>query len=386
VTDTVDAVVVGGGVIGLTVARELSRAGLNRVVVLEREPAVGQGSSSRANGGVRAQFSTRVNVEFSSFSIADLERLHKEHQGLPAFHQTGYLLITGEDPVVAQLREAMALQQSLGVKTRWMEPAEIIEAAPFVRPDGLLGGTFHERDGFLDPHGVVQAVLSEARALGASVRTSAPVAALEHSGRKGFLVRLKNGDELRAEWVVNAAGADARSVAAMLRADIPVEPVRRNLAYVAEPEPGPLIPMCVDLDTGVLIRREVAGGFVVAYSDPADRPSRDMTVDPKFVEALAERVGNRFPFLESLPIDLRRCWAGLYPETPDHHAIVGEVSEVPTFIQCVGFGGHGIMHSPAAGKAVAELVADGSSASFDLDALHPSRFTEGRLLVETAVF
>jgi sarcosine oxidase, subunit beta len=384
-TDMVDAAVVGGGVIGLTAARELSLAGVERVVVLEREATVGQGSSSRANGGVRAQFSTKINVEFSRFSIADLERLNEEH-GLPAFHQTGYLFLTGEPRVVSRLQEAMALQRSLGVETRWLEPLEILETAPFVRPDGLLGGTFHPRDGFLDPYGVVQAVLAEARASGVQIRTGDSVNAMETSAGDAFTIRLRSGQELRADYVVNAAGADARNVAALLGAEVPVDPVRRNLAFVAEPAPGPLIPMCADLDTGVLIRREVSGGFVVAYSDPSDQPSRETTVDPRFVEALAERVGNRFPFLESLPIDLRRCWAGLYPETPDHHAIVGESPGLPRFIQCVGFGGHGIMHSPAAGKAVAELVTDGRCSSFDLVALRPSRFSEGDLVVETTVF
>src|ERR687891_1981268 len=111
--ESVDVAVIGGGVIGLSVARELRRAGVERVAVLEREPAVGQGSSSRANGGVRAQFTTRVNVEFSRFTIADLERLHREHEGLPAFHQTGYLLVTGDSHVASQLRESMALQRAL---------------------------------------------------------------------------------------------------------------------------------------------------------------------------------------------------------------------------------------------------------------------------------
>lgn len=384
-TEVFDAVVVGGGIIGLTVARELSRAGMQRVVVLEREPAVGQGSSARANGGVRAQFSTRVNVEFSRYSIADLERLDRDHDGLPAFHQTGYLLMTGDPAVAEQLHQSMDLQRSLGVESRWLEPRDVLEIAPFLRPDGLLGGTFHGRDGFLDPHGVVQSVLDEARTLGVTIRTGSPVEAIQTSDG-GFLLEYANGHALGATWVVNAAGADAREVASFLGADIPVEPVRRNLAFISEPEAGPLIPMCVDLDTGVLIRREIAGGFVVAYSDPADLPSREMTVDPKFVEALAERVGNRFPFLESMPLDLRNCWAGLYPETPDHHAIVGEAPDVPGFVHCVGFGGHGIMHSPAAGKAVAELATEGRCTSFGLDALRPSRFFEGKLIVETAVF
>ena len=191
---------------------------------------------------------------------------------------------------------------------------------------------------------------------------------------------------LRAAVVVNAAGPAAGQVAALCGIDLPVAPVRRNLAYVREPGgAGRLIPMCVDLDTGVLVRREVGGGFVVAWSDPDDPPSWDTTVDPRFLEALGMRVGHRFPMLEDLPIDSRQCWAGLYPETPDHHAVIGEVAEAPGFVQCAGFGGHGLMHSPAAGRAVAELITTGSCTSFDLRPLRPARFAEGDLVVETAV-
>ena len=120
-------------------------------------------------------------------------------------------------------------------------------------------------------------------------------------------------------------------------------------------------------------------------SDPADPPSWDTSLDPRFLEALGERVGHRFPFLEELPVDLRQCWAGLYPETPDHHAIVGAPPEAPGFVQCAGFGGHGVMHSPAAGRAVAALVTRGRCETFDLRPLRPSRFDEGDLVIETAV-
>jgi sarcosine oxidase subunit beta len=186
--------------------------------------------------------------------------------------------------------------------------------------------------------------------------------------------------------VVNAAGPAAGRVAALCGIDLPVAPVRRNLAYAREPGgPGELIPMCVDLDTGVLIRREVSGGFVIAWSDPDDPPSWDTGVDPRFLEQLASRVGNRFPLLEDLPLDPRQCWAGLYPETPDHHAVVGPAPELPALLHCAGFGGHGVMHAPAAGRAVAELVTLGSCRTFDLRPLRPARFAEGDLIMETAV-
>jgi sarcosine oxidase, subunit beta len=387
-TETAEVVVVGGGVIGLSVARELRRAGAGRVVVLEKAPAVGQGSSSRAAGGVRAQFTTRINVEFSMHSIGELERLERD-TGLLSLWQTGYLLMTGTEAGERSLAEACALQRSLGVATRWMDATEVLALAPFVRPDGLRAGTFHHRDGFLDPHGVVAAMRADAGRLGVEILTGIDVTAI--AGRRGGFDVTAGGRSVQARWVVNAAGPEAARVAALLDVDLPVAPVRRNLAFVREPAgaalPGldGLIPMTVDLDTGVLVRREVSGGFVIAWSDPDDPPSWDVSLDPRFLEALGERVGHRFPFLEELPVDPRQCWAGLYPETPDHHAIVGAPPEAPGFVQCAGFGGHGVMHAPAAGRVVAELITLGRCETFDLHPLRPSRFEEGDLVIETAV-
>jgi glycine/D-amino acid oxidase-like deaminating enzyme len=372
--------IVGGGVIGLSCARELARAGAT-VTVLEAREAVGLGSSSRANGGVRAQFTTPINVEFSRFSIEAFEELAREDDRI-AFRQTGYLLIAGTDEREHALRESIAVQRRLGVPTVWLEPDDVMARAPFVRPDGIRGAAFHRRDGFLDPAGVVAALAEDARRLGATIRTDAPVRAIA----SGFVVGLDSGD-VRADVVVNAAGADARAVAALAGSDVPVEPVRRNLAHVMDRagSAGGLTPMTVDVDTGVLIRREPAGGWMVAYSDPNDPPGRETSVDPAFLPALAARLPNRFPFVLDLPIDPSRCWAGLYPETPDHHAIVVEDPRVPGLFHCVGFGGHGVMHAPAAGRAIAELVMTGRSERFDVHALRPSRFDEGDLLVETAV-
>ena len=381
---TVDVAVIGGGVIGLSVARELRLAGVDRVLVLEREASVGQGSSSRANGGVRAQFTTTANIAFSAWSIAELERLDAR-TGLLGFHQTGYLLLCGTEAAEPGLAAAYELQRSLGVEVQWLTPAQALELVPFLRPEGLRAATFHGRDGFLDPHGVVGAMRADAERLEARIRTGAEVTAIEPA--PGGRLDLRAGDRtVRAAVVVNAAGPAAGRVAALCGADLPVAPVRRNLAYVREPEgPGELIPMCVDLDTGVLVRREASGGFVVAWSDPDDPPGWDTNVDPRFLEQLAVRVGNRFPLLEDLPLDPRQCWAGLYPETPDHHAVVGPAPELPALLHCAGFGGHGVMHSPAAGRAVAELVTLDECRAFDLRPLRPSRFAEGDLVVETAV-
>src|SRR5918996_2538420 len=269
--ETVDVAVIGGGVIGLSVARELRLAGVDRVLVLEREASVGQGSSSRANGGVRAQFTTRANIEFSAWSIAELERLDAR-TGLLGFHQTGYLLLCGTEVAEPGLAAAYELQRSLGVEVRWLTPAQALELVPFLRPDGLRAATFHGRDGFLDPHGVVAVMRAEAGRLAAGVLTGAEVTAIEPAPGGGLDLRA-GGTSVRAGVVVNAAGPAAGRVAALCGADLPVAPVRRNLAYVREPGgPGELIPMCVDLDTGVLVRREASGGVVGAPSAPRHPP------------------------------------------------------------------------------------------------------------------
>jgi sarcosine oxidase subunit beta len=370
-------------VIGLSCARELARAGVTEVVVLERHGQVAQESTSRANGGFRAQFTTVPNVAFSLWSIGELERLEAQ-TGLLSMHQTGYLLFTGTAEGERALRAGYELQRSLGVATEWLSAPEVLERAPFVRPEGLRAGTFHARDGILDPYGVARAMEREARALGVRIVTGAEVRAIRRA-HDAFEVEL-DGGAVRAGWLVNAAGSEAREVGAMLGVEVPVTPYRRNLAFAPDPaHAGELIPMCVDLDTGVLVRREPGGGYVIAYSNPDDPPSRETSVDPAFLGDVAERVGHRFPFLEDTPIDVDACWAGLYPETPDHHAIVGETPDVPRFLQCAGFGGHGVMHAPAAGRAIAELVTLGRCESFDLRPLRLSRFAEGDLVVETAV-
>ena len=382
-TDT-EIVIVGGGIVGLSVACNLLEFGAERVTLLEGEPSLGQGSTAKANGGVLAQFATAINVSFSAYSIAAFEELAKTSAEGISFHQEGYLLMTGDPAKAAHLRQAYELQRSLGVATEWLEPKEILAIAPFVRADGLLCGTFHARDGFLDPHGTLSAFAGKARDLGADIRTSSEVVRIETSDH-GYEIETAE-QKIEASNVVDAAGPAASVIGEFVGIELPINPVRRNMAYVHDDrEPRELIPMCVDLDTGVLIRREGRDGYLIAYSDPTDPPGWDTSFDTSWVDAVAARIGHRFPHLIDVPIDHRHCWAGLYPETPDGHAIVDEIADLPGFYICGGFGGHGLMHAPAAGRAIAELLVDGVCTTFDLGALRFSRFAEGDLIKEAVV-
>jgi sarcosine oxidase subunit beta len=375
-------VVVGAGAVGLALALQLGRAGVDGVVVVDRNASPGMGSTSRANGGVRAQFTTPINIVFSQFTIEKLRELHEISGGVVGFRAVGYLFLTGTDAGAIALRRCWELQRSLGLDVQWLSAAAVIEKTPFVNVDGLSGATFCAGDGLIDPHGVVSALWAECRRAETAFLFDTEV--LDLIAGAPSRVRTTSGD-IETEFVVNAAGPFARGVAAMGGIDLPVISRRRNLACT-EPVGGiaDAIPMCVDNDTGVLIRRE-GTGFLIGFSDPTDPPSTDTGFDPAFLDAVAARVGNRFPFLEDVPISPRKCWAGLYPETPDHHAIIDAPANAPWFIQCVGFGGHGIMHSLAAGQAVTEMITTGASSTFDLHPLRLDRFMEAGAVVETAI-
>jgi sarcosine oxidase, subunit beta len=183
--DACDVAVVGGGAIGLAVAGEVARMGGGRVVVFERLNAVGHGSSARANGGVRAQFTTSPNIAFSLFSIERFERLREAYGEVLGFRQVGYLMFTGDEHRLDALCAAARLQRSMGVATELLSPARVLDRAPFLRADGLLGGTFHARDGLIDPHGVVSVLAREARTRAVEIRTGEAITAIEADTRGG---------------------------------------------------------------------------------------------------------------------------------------------------------------------------------------------------------
>jgi sarcosine oxidase subunit beta len=376
-------VVVGAGAIGLAVALQLRRSGVADVVVVDRNSSPGMGSTGRANGGVRAQFATPVNIVLSQYTISGLIDLDSLTNGRVGYRAVGYLVMAGTDLTTDTLRRAYETQRSFDVPVQWLSPTQTVALAPFVRPQGLRAATFCASDGIIDPHGVVSALRGEGARLGVKYLFDVDVVGLDHTVA-GRVVRCTAMD-IEAEHVVNAAGAGAPHLAAMAGVELPVVPYRRNLACTEPLSALPAsIPMCVDTDTGVLIRREGAG-VLIGYSDPASPPSWDTAFEPEFLDALATRVGNRFPFLDQATMNPRKCWAGLYPETPDHNAIIDAPTEAPWFIQCAGFGGHGIMHCLAAGQAVAELIRDQRCSTFDLSPLRLDRFREAALTVETAI-
>lgn len=374
----VDVAIVGGGVIGWSGAYHiLSQRPDASVVVVDRNPTFAMGSTGRAAGGVRAQFGTAINILLSLYSISAFERFEQEIGVDISFRQYGYLLVSSNETTQDYMEAAARLQTELGVDVALMGRDQVAEIAPYIRSDDLLGGSFSPRDGYLDPHAVCAGYHHAARRLGAQAWNSVEVI----GGHTTYIETSKGA--LRAGRVVLAPGHWSRDVARSFGIELGVVPVKHQLALTsAAPALPEALPMVVDLSTTFHFRREGAG-LLLGYDDPLAGPSdRSEGFDFRFLDHIAEPGMHRLPALAELAIDPKKCWAGFYAETPDHHAIIGTENGV---ILCTGFGGHGVMHSPAAGRAIAELALDGECRTFDLHPLRPQRFTEGELVTEAFV-
>jgi sarcosine oxidase subunit beta len=355
--------------------------GQRGVCILEREALPGTGSTSRANGGIRAQFTTAVNIAMSLASMEILDGLEEEIGEPPVYRKAGYLFVTGEPARVRAMAAAAEFQRARGVAVDVLDEAGVRARAPWL--DGpIAGGTYGARDGFIDPGRLTNFFLREATGAGVRIRYGAEVIAAGRDG-SGFLLRTAAG-EVRAGAVVNAAGPWAKGLAAMLGVALPVDPVRRHILLTGPcPSLPELIPMVIDADTGVLVRRE-GDRVLIAFSNPDEPPGFNLQFDPQFAERIAEPLTRRFPDVAAAGIDRRRSWAGLYEVTPDHHAVLGGCG-VPGFFLANGFSGHGVMHAPAAGRALAEQIVHGRSESVDISPLALSRFERGEAIHETMV-
>jgi len=377
-------VVVGAGVIGCSIAFQLARMGRQEVVVLERETLPGTGSTSRANGGIRAQFTTEVNVRMSLLSMEILDALEDEIGQPPAYRKAGYLFVTDSPEKLAAMGRAAEYQRGFGVDVAVLDADEVRRRVPWIAGERLAGGTFGARDGFIDPGRLCGFFASGAAHDGVSFEYGVDVSGAEERGGE-WVLRAADGRSFAAPVVVNAAGAWSASLGRLFGVDVPVEPVRRHL-FLSGPvrDLPPVIPMTIDADTGVLVRRE-GERVLIAWSNADEPPGFNTACDPDFVLRFAVALEARFPSVAAAGIDQRRSWAGLYEVTPDHHAILGPVPGRPGLLLATGFSGHGVMHAPAAGRCVAEMIRRGRSESVDVAALSLERFARGALIHETMV-
>ena len=383
--ETAEVVIIGGGIVGASIAYHLAEAGCAGVLVLEREPHLGRGSTGKSMGGVRAQFSTEINIRQSLYALDFFARF-EEATGCPGgYRPQGYLFVATSEKHMAYLRTNYQLQVACGLESvELLSPAEVLHYMPHLRSDDILGGSFNPIDGFVDPHSVMSGFMQRATEKGVRLRKGREVTAIIQDAQ-GIAGIESAGDRVATRTVVNAAGPWAAQVAALAGVQLPVEPLRRMLVPT---EPFPLIaheaPMTIDMATGFHFRPEGLG-VLLAWNDPEETPGFKTLFDPAFVEKILLRAVDRVPCFEALEVNPKRAWAGLYEMTPDHYPILGPVPEVSGLYLANGFSGHGVMHSPATGKVLADLILRGRTDLIDATALNLARFAEGRLIHETAV-
>jgi sarcosine oxidase subunit beta len=371
---TADVVVIGGGIMGASTAYHLARRGCTNVVVLEAGEMFGLGSTGLNAGGIRYQFATKVNVELSKASIGMMERFADEMGQEVGLRRCGYLFMLDRDADLAQFRTNVALQNSLGVPSRVVSAAEIAALAPEVEVDGIIGGTWCPLDGLVDPNGLLQGYVSNARNLGATLLTGAPATGIDVSN--GSVRRVvTNAGSIETPTVVIASGPWSAQVGAMAGIDLPIQPIRRQIA-VTGPIPGlrPDFPFVIDFSRALYFHRE-GNGILTGMSNREEAPGFDTRVDQDWRLHHVENAMQRLPLLADAEIVAE--WAGLYEVTPDDQPILGRIPHVNGLLVCAGFSGHGLMHGPAAGMLMAEEILDGRAQTIDIDSLRWSRFESG---------
>ncbi|HYH78288.1 MAG TPA: FAD-dependent oxidoreductase [Longimicrobium sp.] len=381
--DTAEIVIVGGGVIGASVAYHLAARGCTDVRVLEREPAPGCGSTGKATGGFRVQFGSEVNVRLSLLALEKLLRFRDELGVDPGYRPHGYLLLADDRATMDGLLAAQALQHAAGATDpRPVTPAEAKEINPAIADDGLVGGTWCPSDGFIRPLEILRGYTEAARRLGVRFDYGGAVEGIRTERGRITAVRASTG-EIAAGAVVNAAGAWAAPVARLAGVEIPVRPLRRQVACTVPTDVLPeAMPLTVFLGDGFHLRMR-DGRALLLWPDECEDPS-SLAFSESWLPKLAARAHRRIPALRGVPVDRDACWCGLYEMSPDKHVLLGAAPGVDNLYLANGSSGHGVMHSPALGHLLAEIILDGAARTMDVHALRPERFAEGRPIAAPA--
>jgi sarcosine oxidase, subunit beta len=372
-----DVVIVGGGILGASIAYHLAARGVRDVVVLERDQ-LGGGSTTRNAGGIRLQFSTEINVRLSLRSLPRIEHFLEEMGVDPHLRQVGYLFLITEERDVAPFEESLAMWKRLGAPVQRLDAEGVRPLFPELRVDDLRFATFCARDGYCDPSSLLNGYVARAKDKGVRFCEQEPAIGITREGDRVTAVRTTKA-EIACATIVNAAGAWGAEVGRLAGVDLPIKPLRRQI-FVTDPVPGldHEFPLTVEFASTLYFHRE-SGGVLMGMADPTDGPGFDASVNWDFLPTLVERALYRLPILERAKV--KTGWAGFYEDTPDKHPIIGAIPGLEGFLCAAGFSGHGIMHAPAAGEAIAEMIVDGRT-SLDVTPLAYDRFRRGDLIKE----
>jgi sarcosine oxidase subunit beta len=369
-------VIVGGGVIGTSAAFHLAEAGVE--VVLVERGQLGSGSTSRAAGGVRTQFSDALNIEIARRSLEAFRDFGRRPGWEIDLKPVGYLFVLSRESDVGAFERSVTLQNECGLDSRMLTASEVRQLCPLVEGDDILAGAFSPRDGHATPEAVVQGYAVAARAHGAEIRVNCELLDVRTSGGEITEVVTEQGS-IRTGTVICAAGAWSRSCGEMVGVDLPVTPSRRQVLFTEAIDglPDPLA-FTIDFESSFYFHRE-GPGLLMGIRAPDEQPGFSVETTDDWIAGLMEVVRRRAPRIAD--VGIRGGWAGLYEMTPDHNAIIGEAPGVSRFLYATGFSGHGFLQGPAVGEILRDLVL-GRPTFADVSPLSVERFETAALRPE----
>jgi len=379
-SERANVVIIGGGCIGTSTAYHLCKAGVEGVVLLERD-FLGYGSTGRCGGGMRQQWSTHGNVVLAKHSLEAFRNFQRELGQDIEFVEGGYLLTAYTQEHAEQFQKNISLQNSLGINTRFVTPEQVQKIAPLLNTAGMIGAAWEPTDGKANPFLVVKGYWEQAARMGADIRIHSPVVALKTSGGKVVAV-VTEGGKIQADWVVNAAGGYAGEVAALAGAEVPINPYRHQI-FVTEPLQPCHDPMVIDLHHNIYFSQNRHGAFLAGQTDWGEPASFKVTERWQSCVQIAEKFVKLMPSLGKL--NILRQWAGLYAVTPDRQPIIGPCPPYDNFLIAGGFSGHGFMLSPVTGRLVSEIIIHGRAVTVDTQEYSIERFRSKDFTVEQNV-
>lgn len=372
-------VIVGAGVMGASVAFHLAARGWRDVLMVDRSDGPGQGSTGVATGGFRAQYGTAINVRLSLLAREKFLRFRDEIGVDPGYLPAGYLWLAETRAELDGLRAGLEVQRAEGLKEATdVSVGDVARINPVVRRDGIIGGTFCPTDGFIAPLRVLNGYLAAALRAGARVEWQTSVTGLIRGGDGSIVGVETSRGRIATEAVVNAAGAWAAELAAQAGVALPVTPLRRQIAATVPCSLlPPTTPMTIFVGDGFHFR--VRDGRVLLLWPTPGAPGQpfDVSVDRQWIAQVGTMAATRVPVLEDVAIDVACCRAGLYEMSPDRHALLGAAPGCDNLFLINGSSGHGVMHAPALGQLLAEIISDGETTTLDVRPLRPSRFLDG---------
>jgi len=376
-----DVVIVGAGVIGLSIAYHLSLTGNLQIAVLEREKTPCMGSTAYCTGGIRHQFSTPANVAMSKISLPFFRRFSAEMEYPIYFRQRGYLLLTTDSNRLKVFEDTLKIMEGFDIPANFLSPAQVADRFPFIETGDLEGGTFCPLDGYADPYGVTMGYFKQARKSGVEVFCREEVIDIQISAGKVEGVVTSSG-EISCHVLVNAAGPHLPEIGKLAGINIPARPYRRQV-YVCSPLEGISgeSPLVVDMDSGFYLHTEKSGTMLLGGTDRDAHPGTETSVDWSLLDNFIESAVNRIPCLQDGK--LVRAYVGIRSLTPDYLGIIGEHPLLKGFFIAGGFAGNGFMHSPAIGLITSRLITEGRCDLLDTAPLSPERLYTG---VEKSVF